>query len=175
MCMCMCVCLFLLLLSAHTRVCYHCINKSTLHYTTLRRQMKMKVFELERVTTTQDETSAAFRKLRLESDMLMKKNKVLQTEYYSLQNETDRRLADAASQKQLAESRLQTYEALESELDGAVLNATSADSKSDAAMMAQLMQSIGQVGSVCVCVCMCVYIYIYSCASVCLCMHACLV
>jgi hypothetical protein len=136
--------------------------------------MKMKVFELERVTTTQDETSAAFRKLRLESDMLMKKNKVLQTEYYSLQNETDRRLADAASQKQLAESRLQTYEALESELDGAVLNATSADSKSDAAMMAQLMQSIGQVGSVCVCACAYIYryIHVHLRAYVCVCMHA---
>jgi progesterone-induced-blocking factor 1 len=86
-------------------------------------RLRMKAMELERVTMLHGESASQVKVARLECEMLTKKVRLLEGQYHSLEAAANRRQGDAEMRLAEQAARLEHYEALERELDDAVLTA----------------------------------------------------
>lgn len=91
--------------------------------TDTRNALKLKQFEYERLSLTYEEGMADFRKLKIEHEVLTKKQSVLKQEFYSLQTDTTKRILALEAQERSLQEKLSMYQQLEYELDMAILNA----------------------------------------------------
>ena len=89
----------------------------------LQSQIKLKAFEMERLTITYEENSTNLKQCNIVIDQLRKKVEVLTTEYYTLQGERDKRIAELETKLSEMNEKLETYEALEKDLDYALVSA----------------------------------------------------
>ena len=103
--------------------------------TDTRNALKLKSFEYERLALTYEETMADLRKLKLEHEVLGKKQQVLKTEFYTLQGETQKRILSLEQTERSLTEKLSMYQQLEYELDMAILNAGGVDEVQDKAAL----------------------------------------
>ena len=86
-------------------------------------QLRMRAMELERVASLREESASQVKMLQLECEMLTKKVRLLEGQYHTLEAAANRRQGDAEMRLAEQSARLEHYEALERELDDAVLTA----------------------------------------------------
>jgi uncharacterized protein (DUF3084 family) len=78
---------------------------------------------MERLGITYEETVSNLKQSNLQIEQLRKKLEVVTTEYYSLQTEREKRVAELETQLADKSEKLETYEALEKDLDMALISA----------------------------------------------------
>lgn len=119
----------------NTREDYHALQEefrrlnSTLESerTDTRNALKLKSFEYDRLSLTYEESMSDFRKLKIEHEVLNKKQSVLKTELYTVQGDTQKRIIELEASEKNLQEKLSMYQQLEYELDMAILNAGSVD------------------------------------------------
>ena len=84
-------------------------------------ELRMKAMELERISMLHGESVGNNKVMRMECEMLTKKCRLLEQQYVSLENEARRRQSDVDLTLAEQAARLEHYEALEQELDDAVV------------------------------------------------------
>ncbi|XP_069495990.1 progesterone-induced-blocking factor 1 [Ambystoma mexicanum] len=95
-------------------------------------QSKLKSFEAERAHVVEEETARNLMQCQLECEKYQKKLEVLTKEIYSLQASTEKRVTELQSQNSEYQARLETYEKLEQELDGVIMQAAEMESEDEA-------------------------------------------
>eukprot|EP00736_Rhodelphis_marinus_P006554 Rmarinus@m.15680 len=93
----------------------------------LRSDLKMKVFELERLTAAHAEADSSVTRLRIENEELVAKCEVMRTEYFQLQTQTSQKILELQGLLDARNDKLEAYEQLEKELDEAIINAGQAE------------------------------------------------
>lgn len=83
----------------------------------LKSELKLKIFELERAQMLNEEHVNNYQKVLIENEKLHKKVEVIQTEFYSLQLQNDKRFLELESELNEKKSRLENYEKVENEMD----------------------------------------------------------
>lgn len=83
--------------------------------------MKLKAFELERLRVLHEASAGAAREAELQVQLLQRKCRALETQYYALEAEAARRSADLEGASAADRAKLQHYELLERELDEEIL------------------------------------------------------
>ncbi|CAF0717911.1 unnamed protein product [Brachionus calyciflorus] len=83
----------------------------------LKSELKMKIFELERVLMLNEEHVNNNQKVMIENEKLQKKIEVIQNEFYGLQLENDKRFLELENELNEKKSRLENYEKVENEMD----------------------------------------------------------
>lgn len=82
----------------------------------------MKDFEIERLMITHEDTLANLKQCNLVIEQQRKKIEVITSEYYTLQNETTKRITELKAISSKREEQLTAYEQLEKDLDAALLS-----------------------------------------------------
>eukprot|EP01137_Pigoraptor_chileana_P014109 Opistho-2@68351 len=103
-------------------------------------ELKMKAFEHERLRLLHEEAAAQLRQAKLEIDRLGKKTEILTKEFYTLQSQSDKKIAEIESQLGEKNSKLHNYESLEKELDDVIMHAAEVEGDIDSE---QLLLSYG--------------------------------
>ncbi|KAL9649760.1 hypothetical protein ABK040_009575 [Willaertia magna] len=83
----------------------------------LRSQHSMKTFESERLQVSLMETSENLKQSKAETEVLKKKVEVLKTEYYTLQNNTGKRISELEAKLEASQKEVSAYKDLEKDLD----------------------------------------------------------
>ena len=111
--------------------------------------LRMKSMELERVSLLHSESVSTAKVLRLECEMLTKKVRLLESQYLNLEGAAGRRTRDADARASEMSARLAHYEALERELDEAVMSAANEHASSDDARASSdsVASALGALGS----------------------------
>ena len=89
----------------------------------LRSNLKVKSFELERITAAYEERGQSLETAKLETECSHEKVRIIREEYSKLERDSLRRITELETRLSHSESRLLTYDQLETELDQAVLEA----------------------------------------------------
>ncbi|KAM4700053.1 progesterone-induced-blocking factor 1 [Discoglossus pictus] len=95
-------------------------------------QTKLKSFEAERAHLLQEENAENLRKCQLQCDKYQKKIEVLTKEFYSLQASSEKRITELQSQNSEQQTRLETYEKLEQELDDVIMQSAEMENEAEA-------------------------------------------
>ncbi|XP_059826429.1 progesterone-induced-blocking factor 1 isoform X2 [Hypanus sabinus] len=95
-------------------------------------QTKIKMFEAERAQLVQEETAKNFKQCQMECDKYQKKLEVLTKEFYKLQASADKHTTELQTQNSELQARLETYEKLEQELDGVIMQSAEMENDDDA-------------------------------------------
>lgn len=82
---------------------------------------------MERLGITYEETSSNLKSSNIQIEQLRKKLEVVTTEYYTLQSEREKRVAELETLLAEKSEKLETYEALEKDLDMALISAGQGD------------------------------------------------
>ncbi|XP_067841596.1 progesterone-induced-blocking factor 1 [Heptranchias perlo] len=98
----------------------------------LMNQTKLKTFEAERAQLVQEETAKNLKQCQLECDKYQKKLEVLTKEFYSLQSSAEKHTTELQAQNSELQARLETYEKLEQELDGVIMQTAEMENEDDA-------------------------------------------
>lgn len=98
----------------------------------LQKEISVKQFELERLQMILDETSNNLRQAKLEAEKYQSKSEILNKEYYTLQNSSEKRLVELESKCKEQGDKLAVYEKLEQELDDVIMQAAEIENESDA-------------------------------------------
>ncbi|KAJ7356253.1 Progesterone-induced-blocking factor 1 [Desmophyllum pertusum] len=98
----------------------------------LQKEISIKQFELERLQMILDETANNLRQAKLEAEKYQSKSEVLNKEYYTLQNSSEKRLVELESKCKEQGEKLAIYEKLEQELDDVIMQAAEIENESDA-------------------------------------------
>ncbi|KAL9973441.1 hypothetical protein ACROYT_G019903 [Oculina patagonica] len=100
--------------------------------TDLQKEISVKQFELERQQMILDETGNNLRQAKLEVEKYQSKSEILNKEYYTLQNLSEKRLLELESKCKEQGDKLAVYEKLEQELDDVIMQAAEIENESDA-------------------------------------------
>uniref|UniRef100_A0A8D0H6V0 Progesterone immunomodulatory binding factor 1 n=1 Tax=Sphenodon punctatus TaxID=8508 RepID=A0A8D0H6V0_SPHPU len=95
-------------------------------------QNKLKSFECERIQLMQEETSRNLSQCQLECEKYQRKLEVLTKEFYRLQASSEKRITELQSQNSEHQSRLETYEKLEKELDDIIMQTAEVENEAEA-------------------------------------------
>ncbi|XP_036396991.1 progesterone-induced-blocking factor 1 [Megalops cyprinoides] len=95
-------------------------------------QVKLKSFEVERAQMVQEETAKNLSQCQIECEKQQKKLEVLTKEFYSLQTSSEKRITELEAQNSERQSRLETYEKLEQELDDVTMQAAEMENEDEA-------------------------------------------
>ncbi|GCB66648.1 hypothetical protein scyTo_0007911 [Scyliorhinus torazame] len=98
----------------------------------LMNQTKLKTFEAERAQLVQEETAKNLKQCQVECDKYQKKLEVLTKEFYRLQSSADKHTTELHAQNSELQARLVTYEKLEEELDGVIMQSAEMENEDDA-------------------------------------------
>uniref|UniRef100_A0A4W3HWW7 Progesterone immunomodulatory binding factor 1 n=1 Tax=Callorhinchus milii TaxID=7868 RepID=A0A4W3HWW7_CALMI len=98
----------------------------------LMNQTKLRSFEAERAQLLQEETAKNLKLCQIECDKYQKKLEVLTKEFYSLQSSTEKRVIELQAQNSELKARLESYDKLEQELDGVIMQAAEVENEDDA-------------------------------------------
>lgn len=98
-------------------------KQADVSYAELTGRLRVASMELERVSMVHGESASQVKVLQLECEMMAKKVRLLEGQYHSLEAAANRRQGDAEMRLAEQAARLEHYEALERELDDAVLTA----------------------------------------------------
>ncbi|XP_048453999.1 progesterone-induced-blocking factor 1 isoform X2 [Rhincodon typus] len=98
----------------------------------LMNQTKLKTFEAERAQLMQEETAKNLKQCQVECDKYQKKLEVLTKEFYKLQSSADKHTTELQAQNSELQARLVTYEKLEQELDGVIMQSAEMENEDDA-------------------------------------------
>ncbi|XP_078258403.1 progesterone-induced-blocking factor 1 [Rhinoraja longicauda] len=98
----------------------------------LMNQTKVKTFEAERAQLVQEETAKNLNHCQVECDKYQKKLEVLTKEFYKLQASADKHTTELQTQNTELQARLVTYEKLEQELDGVIMQSAEMEDEDDA-------------------------------------------
>ncbi|XP_041055305.1 progesterone-induced-blocking factor 1 [Carcharodon carcharias] len=98
----------------------------------LMNQTKLKTFEAERAQLVQKETTKNLKQCQVECDKYQKKLEVLTNEFYRLQASADKHTTELQAQNSELQARLVTYEKLEEELDGVIMQSAEMENEDDA-------------------------------------------
>uniref|UniRef100_UPI00398F69EF progesterone-induced-blocking factor 1 n=1 Tax=Pristiophorus japonicus TaxID=55135 RepID=UPI00398F69EF len=98
----------------------------------LMNQTKLKTFEAERAQLVQEETAKNLKQCQVECDKYQKKLEVLTKEFYRLQSSADKHTTELQAQNSELQARLVTYEKLEQELDGVIMQSAEMENEEDA-------------------------------------------
>lgn len=98
----------------------------------LQKEINVKQFELERTQMILDETANNLKQVKLEAEKYQSKCEVLNKEYYTLQNSSEKRLVELESKLKEQSDKLTVYEKLEKELDDVIMQAAEIDNEADA-------------------------------------------
>ncbi|XP_078402116.1 progesterone-induced-blocking factor 1 [Cetorhinus maximus] len=98
----------------------------------LMNQTKLKTFEAERAQLVQEETTKNLKQCQVECDKYQKKLEVLTNEFYRLQASADKHTTELQAQNSELQARLVTYEKLEEELDGVIMQSAEMENEDDA-------------------------------------------
>ena len=88
----------------------------------MRLQYRIKCEELERISHIYEETTANLKSTKLENEMIREKLAVLKSEYYKIEAKAKGENADVKAQNAVLKEKLENYEAIEQEVDNAVMN-----------------------------------------------------
>ena len=91
-------------------------------------QLNLRTEELARTQNLYEETLANLKSLRTENDMLKDKVNILKSEYYKLEGSLKEESAGVRAQLAVAKEQLANYEAIEREIDEAVVGLASRES-----------------------------------------------
>lgn len=83
----------------------------------LKSELKLKAFELERTQMLNEENINHWQKVMSENEKLQKKIELIQSEYYALQVQNDKRFLEQENELSEKLSRLESYEKVENEMD----------------------------------------------------------
>ena len=89
----------------------------------LRNELKLKAFELERISVNYEEQQITLRQGKIENEMLNQKLTVLKMEFSKLQSECESKVSELSAQIATDKEKLRAYEELEIEYDNAVMQA----------------------------------------------------
>ncbi|XP_035982421.1 progesterone-induced-blocking factor 1 [Fundulus heteroclitus] len=95
-------------------------------------QAKLHSFEAERALLLKEETAKALAQCQVECEKQQKKLELLTQEFYRLQTSCEKRVAELQAQNAEQESRLETYEKLEQELDQVTMQAAEIENEEEA-------------------------------------------
>ncbi|XP_078077699.1 progesterone-induced-blocking factor 1 [Mustelus asterias] len=98
----------------------------------LMNQTKLKTFDAERAQLVQEETARNLKQCQVECDKYQKKLEVLTKEFYRLQSSADKHTTELQAQNSELQARLVTYEKLEEELDGVIMQSAEMENEDDA-------------------------------------------
>lgn len=87
----------------------------------IRIQLRIKSEEVERLSNINDELSANLKSHKLENDMLREKLSTLKSEYYKVEANSKQEHADIRAQLAFAKEKISSYEAIEKEIDDAIV------------------------------------------------------
>lgn len=86
----------------------------------MKAELKLKIFELERMRMLGDEHVNNQQKVILENEKLQKKLEVVQGEFYVMQMQNDKRFLELESELNEKKARLENYEKVENEMDSVI-------------------------------------------------------
>ncbi|GBG29221.1 Hypothetical Protein FCC1311_054432 [Hondaea fermentalgiana] len=86
-----------------------------------RGELNRRVFEIETLSATVDAKMAALRKLEIENEMLRSKFDILRDDFAALESSTAKTIVERTARIATLEEKVHAYEALELELDAAVV------------------------------------------------------
>nr|XP_060625396.1 progesterone-induced-blocking factor 1 isoform X1 [Anolis sagrei ordinatus]XP_060625397.1 progesterone-induced-blocking factor 1 isoform X1 [Anolis sagrei ordinatus] len=95
-------------------------------------QSKLKSFESEHVQLLQEETSRNLSQCQLECEKYQRKLEVLTKEFYNLQAMSEKRISELQAQNSECQTRLDTYEKLEKELDEIIMQTAEIENEDEA-------------------------------------------
>lgn len=98
----------------------------------LQKEISVKQFELERLQLILDETASNLRQAKLEAEKYQSKSEVLNKEYYTLQNSSEKQLVELEAKCKEQGDKLAVYEKLEQELDDVIMQSAEIENESDA-------------------------------------------
>lgn len=104
-------------------------SESSVAVAEIRSQLKVKAFELERLGLAHEEQGNTLRQVRLEAEVLREKLEVVRGEYLALEARLHRDTAELEAKLLSEREKVEAYEALELELDSAVLEAGAAEAE----------------------------------------------
>lgn len=97
----------------------------------LQSEVKLKSFEAERSHLSYEEVCKNITKYQLEIEKLETKYKVLLKEYYAMEGAKNKKITELESELSSKNSRLESYDKLEHELDNVILQAAESEEKSN--------------------------------------------
>jgi progesterone-induced-blocking factor 1 len=83
----------------------------------LKSELKLRSFEKERMEILNEENIKNYQEVIMENEKLKKKLEIFQKEYYSMQNQNDKKLMELESELNEKRTRLDSYERVEEEMD----------------------------------------------------------
>ncbi|GAB6023591.1 Progesterone-induced-blocking factor 1 [Chamberlinius hualienensis] len=89
----------------------------------LRNQLLLKCFEVEQLKLVSSETQKSYKTCQLENEKQLKKIELFESELKTIEIETGKKISDLESKLAAANQKLSSYEALENDLDEAVMDA----------------------------------------------------
>ncbi|NWS71215.1 PIBF1 factor, partial [Crotophaga sulcirostris] len=95
-------------------------------------QSKLKSFESEHIQLLQQETAKNLSQCQMECEKYQRKLEVLTKEFYSLQSSSETRVIELQTQNSELQTRLNTYEKLEKELDEIILQTAEMENEVEA-------------------------------------------
>ncbi len=95
----------------------------------LRLQVRMKSDESERVRNLYEENLLQLKEAKMEGERLRQQQDVIKSEYYKIESTARMQGADVKAELEVCKERLKNYEAIEKELDRAIMNVADEDSK----------------------------------------------
>nr|XP_058960451.1 progesterone-induced-blocking factor 1-like [Pocillopora verrucosa] len=98
----------------------------------LQKEISVKQFELERLQMILDETANNLNQAKLEAEKYQSKSEVLNKEYYTLQNSSEKQLVELEAKCKEQGDKLAVYEKLEQELDDVIMQAAEIENESEA-------------------------------------------
>ncbi|KAK7096662.1 progesterone-induced-blocking factor 1-like [Littorina saxatilis] len=107
-------------------------SKSESRVSDVRNDLKVKAFEAERSQMVYEETLKNLKDSEIEVEKLQKKAEMLTKEYYALQTAMEKRVVEMETQLSEKNTKLDTYERLEKEMDDVILQAAEVDNENEA-------------------------------------------
>lgn len=107
-------------------------SKAESRVSEVRNELKVKAFEAERSQMLYEETVKNLKDSEMEVEKLQKKAEVLTKEYYGLQTAMEKRMVEMEAQLAERNSKLDTYERMERELDDVVMQAADVEDEQEA-------------------------------------------
>jgi len=89
----------------------------------LRSGLKMKAFDVERLTSALEDTRTSLKQVMLESEKYRDKYELVREEYYVLKADKEARVAELTARLTAASDKLQQYDVMEAHVDDAVFDA----------------------------------------------------